>query len=591
MNLVFRSTAAACVAAAVLFVASAPNIAQEDDEMITRTYHVRGIVQDENRRDTRTNAIGDVLAPDRWLGGEDERPFETWSLRDSGDEARCWSQVYQLWDQIEEYTNCEYDSISFPSATSFTVTASAESHGRIGFMVDALRNIADARVNLAIYRLPGAAPAAPLVTPAEMKATLAGARVVGTVAGGLGDPLILQHTAHKSYVAGYDINLATEVQATEPVVATLNTGEEFAFGVLSMPDGNLWLSGWHVAMTENAMRKRLTSGGHVELPDVGYRYSPVSAEVANGGGVVIDAGEGNRYLVVARCDRLVNDRQFKCDDGRVISLLNVGGALRGYGVSQSWIMTPNSSQMLGEQMLPQVFIEPIEDGPYNDAAIFLVEMLEDGEVYMNVFGPYLLMAQDEDNADAHAAVLATINSKRAHAETISLRISAFEVKGDAAIPAGVMLGNPDANDIAELKALNGKPVFSRTVASRTSEAYDMMDLRLMTHVRDYETHTATGVAAEQPVIGTIVLGTQMRWIARPTPEGLMRVEVRTGTTVGPTELEAVRQGNTWEIERSRSALTQTRMSNDLAAGQGAASISPAAGPNGELLVLIVERLK
>src|SRR5690606_12129244 len=178
MKLVFRSTAAACVAAAVLFVASAPNIAQEDDQLITRTYHVRGIVQDENRRDTRTNAIGDVLAPDRWLGDEDDdRPFETWSLRDSGDEARCWGEVYELWDEIEEYTNCEYDSISFPSETSFTVTASAESHGRIGFMVDALRNIADARVNLAIYRLPGAAPASPLVAPAEMKATLAGARV------------------------------------------------------------------------------------------------------------------------------------------------------------------------------------------------------------------------------------------------------------------------------------------------------------------------------------------------------------------------------------------------------------------------------
>ncbi len=602
MNPVFRLTTVACVAAAGLFALATPPLAQEAQEVqpviTSHTYTVRGLSRGEMRQGTRTNAIRDVLAPDRMLAGRVlEREWDSWSLRDSGDEARCWDDQNDVFNCFSEFIGTSDLRYRILSETSVRVTGTQEDQRRMKWLIDAMSEVSQARVNVVIYRLNDGQVDNPLVAANEVATRAKGARMVGAMAGGLGDPLVLQKTEHVTYVADHDYNVATGAVVAEPQVSTLNTGEELVVGVVSMPDGRLWLQGWQASTQLNRMRKRDTTAGTVELPDVGYRYVPVSAEVENGGGVILDGGEGQRFLVTARCDRTVRDHEFTCDDGTVLKLLNVAGALRGHGLADAWLMTPNSDEWLGEGFLPQVSFEPVEDGPYNDAAIVLRETLSDPRDEIMVVGPYLgmrLAALEEGEADEleqRQDLLEAIALRRSRSSTVAVRLTAYQLKDTAALPAGVLLGRPAATDIAELGVLAGKPVLSRTMGSMPNQANDLMDLRLAALVRDYNSMTATEVAVQDPAIGTLVLGSQFRWVARPAPDGRMQLELRAGITVGPAEFEVVNPGDAHSIERSRSALAQLRVVDDLAVGERLAAVSPAAGINGELIVLVLERLK
>ncbi|MBK8206717.1 MAG: hypothetical protein IPK87_07950 [Planctomycetes bacterium] len=602
MNPVFRLTTVACVAAAGLFALSTPPFAQEAEEaepvVTSKIYTIRGVSQSEMRQGTRTNAVRDVLAPDRLLAGRvPERDIDAWSLRDSGDEARCWDNLHESFYCFKEFIRAEDVDCLLHSETSMLVTGTEEDHRRMKWVVDAMSEVSQARVNVVIYRLKDAPVDNPLVAANEVATRAKGARMVGAMAGGLGDPLVLQRTEHTTYVADHNYDVATSAKVAEPEVSTLNTGEEIVVGVVSMPDGRLWMQGWQASTQLNRMRKRETTAGTVELPDVGYRYVPISAEFENGGGVILDGGDGRRFMVTARCDRTVGDHELTCDDGTVLKLLNVAGALRGHGLADAWLMTPNSEEWLGESLLPQVTIEPIEDGPYNDAAIMLADTLYDFGGEFSIVGPYLglrLPALEEDQPDAlkqRHSLLQAIDQRRTRSGTVAVRLTAYQLKDTAALPAGVLLGRPTAADAAELNVLAGKNVMTRTLGSMPNQANDLMDLRLAALVRDYEAMTATEVAVQDPAIGTMVLGSQFRWVARPAPEGRMQLELRAGITVGPAEFEVVNPGDPHSIERSRSALAQLRVVDDLAVGERLAAVSPAAGIDGELIVLVLERLK
>lgn len=602
MNPVFRLTTVACVAAVGLFALSTPPFAQEAEEaqpvVTSHTYTIRGVSRSEMRLGTRTNAVRDVLAPDRLLGGRVlEREWDTWSLRDSGDEARCWEDLSDVINLLDDFCGMNDEGCRVVSETSVRLTGTAEYHRRMKWVIDALSEVSQARINVVIYRLNDGHVGSPLVPASEVATRAKGARMVGAMAGGLGDPLVLQRTEHTTYVADHNYDVATSAKVAEPEVSTLNTGEEIVVGVVSMPDGRLWLQGWQVSTQLNRMRNRETTAGMVELPDVAYRYVPISAELENGGAVILDGGDGRRLMVTARCDRTVRDQELKCDDGTVLKLLNVAGALRGHGLGDAWLMTPNSEEWLGERLLPQVTIEPIEDGPYNDAAIVLGETLVDFGNDIMVVGPYLgvrfAALGDDQTAEIEQrhSLLQAIEQRRNRGGTVAVRLTAYQLKDTAALPAGVLLGRPTAADAAELGVLAGKNVMSRILGSMPNQANDLMDLRLASLVRDYEAMTATEVAVQDPVIGTMVLGSQFRWVARLAPEGRMQIELRAGITVGPTEFEVVNPGEPQSIERSRSALAQLRVVDDLAVGERLAAVSPAAGIDGELIVLVLERLK
>ncbi|MCA8919407.1 MAG: hypothetical protein KDB32_10035, partial [Planctomycetes bacterium] len=69
-------------------------------------------------------------------------------------------------------------------------------------------------------------------------------------------------------------------------------------------------------------------------------------------------------------------------------------------------------------------------------------------------------------------------------------------------------------------------------------------------------------------------------------------EVRTGITVGGEKFERINVGTDGlEVERSRSALTQARLADELKIGERMSSLSPGVGVDGELVVIVVERLK
>jgi hypothetical protein len=182
-----------------------------------------------------------------------------------------------------------------------------------------------------------------------------------------------------------------------------------------------------------------------------------------------------------------------------------------------------------------------------------------------------------------------IERLRTRPSSVAVRVTAMQLADDTALSAGILSGRPTTVDFAELKAI-AKPKLDRIMASMPGQANDLLNLRLAVHVRDYETSTATDVAVDDPIIGTLVQGEQLRWVARDLGEGKMRIEVRAGMSVGPEQFEVVKLREGVVIERSRSSLAQMHATDDLAPGERFSTISPAAGADGELIVLIVERL-
>jgi hypothetical protein len=608
MKSFFRAAAVAwTVGATLLFVSYHPSAQEgpvlDEPQIVSRDYDVRLLVQSELWNAPRTGAIGDVLAPDRLFFAGGDHADDEWSLRDSGDEARCWKTAEYLGSELQDLLQ-EADAdqnFSFDySRDKLNVSADEATHTVVKWALDALNEVARARLSMVVYRLKDDAPlTAPALARGEVQGWTKGARFVGTFAGGLAEPFVLQQTQHRSYVADYDVSLATEASIAEPRVNDLHTGEEFVLGAVSLSDGRLWVQGWHAAMKLHQMRSAATDAGTIELPEVSYSFAPVSAVIENGGAALIDAGPAGKFLVRAECDRVVRNHELKLPDGETLRLVNCVGSMRGHGLGGFWLMRPTSSALMEDSMFPQVILEDIEDGPYLDAAMRLSDQLDSAPFQLRALGPYLAVLipsgdelLEEDRAYRDDFV-ARIDAIPAAPEVVGVRITAFEVKDDAALPAGVLNGRPSAADVAELKALaGGKALFDRLSMNLLRQQVDQFEVKLATHLRDYDSHSATGVTALDPQVGTLVLGEQIRWQARSAEDGRLRLEVRSGITVGGEQFEKVAVGNDGlTVERSHSALTQARLSDELAAGERMSCVSPGAGADGRLVVIVVERLK
>lgn len=605
MKSAFRTATVAWTVVGILlctaYSPSAQEAEQPEDALVTHEYDVRGLVQRELWRAPRTGAIGDVLAPDRLFFNDDDHADDEWSLRESGEEARCWDDADELGDELQEFlTNAdnevEIDYFSADRTISFRATPQV--HERIKWLLDALNDVANARVSMVVYRLTNEAElTAPTMGASDVAGWAKGAKLVGTFRGGLGEPFVLQKTQHTSYVADYEINLATEAAVSSPEVNDLNTGEEFVLGAASLSDGRLWVQGWHASMKLNEMRQFETSAGTVELPDLSYSFAPVSAVIENGGAAVIDAGPAGRFMVRTKCDRVVKNRELKLDNGNTLRLLNCIGAMRGAGLGGFWLMNPTSSALMEDSLFPQVMLGDVIDGPYMDAAMKIADELEGNGIELEVMGPYLgVIAEsgedfdDDDLRELHE-ITARLAATPAAPETASVRITAYSVADDSDLPAGILNGRPDAADLAEVESLASKTLFDRVSMNLLRQQVDQFEVRLATHLRAYDSCTATGVTALDPQVGTIVLGEQIRWQARDAGDGRMRIEVRTGITVG-CEFEQVNVGTDGLfVERSRSALTQARLADELKIGERMSSLSPGVGVDGELVVIVVERLK
>ncbi|MCA8914309.1 MAG: hypothetical protein KDB90_02770 [Planctomycetes bacterium] len=608
MTLVFRAATVALAVAGTLLCASIQPSAQDADsdaqaQPVSKDYNVRPLVQRELWNAPRTGAIGDVLAPDRLFFSDEGHADDEWSLRDSGEEARCWDNSNELGETILgliEDANDGADAELHCEVGMLGVRAEDAVQKQFSWYLDALNEVARARVSMVVYRLKDDTElTTTTIGASEIPGWTKGARYVANFRGGLAEPFVVQQTQHRSYVADYDLSLATEAAVESPNVRDLNTGEEFVLGAVSLSDGRLWVQGWHASMRLNQMRTLHTSAGDVELPDVSYSFAPVSAVIENGGAAVIDAGQAGRFLVKADCDRIIGNHAMKLENGTTLKLLNCVGGMRGQSLGGFWLMRATASTLAEDSMFPQVMLEDVVDGPYRDAALFYEEELDSEWVRARCFGPYLsvMVNSGEDLSEEEMAernsFVKRIDSIPTAPETVGVRISAFEISDDAALPAGVLNGRPSTADVSELKALaGGKATFDRVSSNMLRQQVDNLQVKLATHVRGYDSQSATGVTALDPQIGTLVLGEQIRWQARADEDGRMHIEVRSGITVGSTDFDKVEFGNNGlTIERSRSALTQARLADDLLVGDRMASLTPAVGADGKLVVIVVERLK
>lgn len=601
MNKVFRFTAAACVAAALLWSAQARPTAQDnpdtdEPEYIERSYDTRGMTWVDALIAPRTGAIRDVLAPDRLLIEDTGHANTEWHLRDSGAEAMVWDQPYEAMEDILSFVDHDLGEAELidVEGRQVRVRATKAGHERLAWAMKALRDVADARVAVTVQRLVADSAVTARVAANELAAAQRNSRLVGTMTGGLCDPLVLQRIDRRQCIVDYDCTVAEDTVAYTPVVREVATGSEIVVGVISLPDGTLWVQGWHAQMVWLGARKLMTSGGEVELPELAYSWTPVSGVIANGGGLVIDAGEGNRFLVSASCDRVIRDHALKLEDGSELRLLNMTGILRSTALSTRWLMEPRTTEVFGDASWPQVFMDGPEDGPYNDAAIHVSENWNIGEVRIRTVGPLLgvhMPAAGQDEwTDSQRKRAEQLLAMRDTTDRCVLRVSTFEVADDAALPAGVLQGRPSATDMQELTALAGKAGLSRELLMRHGHLLDLLALQLSNHVRSYEANSAKGVSALDPVIATIVTGTQLRLSANPVAEGVLNVSLRAGVTTGDAGFEQVKGAGGWHVERKTCAVTQAHFNQDLKVGEKCATVCPGPGPTGRLVVIVIERI-
>lgn len=596
MKTVFRFTAAACAAAALLASVQVTQSAQDGPELVERTYNLRGLTLYGLESEPRTGAIRDVLAPDRNAGINPDHEYNEWNLRDSGAEAMAWEYAGYLIEKLSAFVNTEGDSYNIVTygETSIRISTTPEMHRRLAWAMSAIREVADARVSVTVHRLPAQTEVDTALPAATVPGLAKGSRLVGTSRGGLADPLVIQKIETRQYIADYDVNMAAGAFSYAPTLRTLATGHEVVCGVVSLPDGTLWVQGWHAAASCSEIRKVSTSGGEVELPNLRYSWTPVSAVIENGGAVVIDAGAGERLMLSARCDRTIKDQTLKLEDGTELMLLNMTGKLRSHGLNADWLMTPNMNQSFNDGTAPQIFVSDPEDGPYNDAAIYACDRWNADEIPAYVVGPLMGVVMPNANGD-EALETAVRRARTAMAERdtgdrISLRVRTFEVADDAALPAGVLVGRPGAADIAELGTLS-KGGMDRKVALRQQHLLDLIDVRYANHVHNYSVSTATGISAEDPEVAALVTGAQIRLAVNPVGDGVVNVNTRVGITAGDDQFEQIKTASGWAIERKRIATTQAHFNDDMKVGDLTATVCPSAGPTGRLVVIVVERLK
>ncbi|MCC6150993.1 MAG: hypothetical protein IT461_12135 [Planctomycetes bacterium] len=611
---VFRIAALAWVAAAALFVTSLASVAQEaEPELKDHTYDLAGLTRSEFHRTPRNGGIGDVLAPDQLFSemGYNHRE-DRWSLRHSGDEARCWDESSETMSAIAGFCNpegapLEYNATNPSEGEHVKLRTTVEVHRRVAFVLAAMREMARARVSIKVLRIEGQGSVGDAVlAPDKARQAQKSSRLVGTLHGGLGERMVLQRLQHQSYIADYDVSVATGATSPVSVVSDMRTGEELVAGAIMLPGGRVWLQAWHASMKLDEMRKLDTNCGQVELPRVSYSFSPLSAVMARGSGAILDAGQNGRFLLVADCDTAIENRTLPLENGGSLELFNLAGMLQARSPDARWIMTPNVNRVIGDGVsLDQVFLEDPMDGPYHDAAMLANDWLSNsvsiGEgISVAHLGPFLavMTRPPQNDAEAKAAHDVIVEQLRAGMKhiardpaPITVRVRAWIVNSSVTLPEGVIDGKPDSRDLGAMEAI-GAPALDRTTAGMVGQSVDLMDLTLAAHLRDYQTMLAQQATGIDPQVGVLALGKQVRWIARPSEQGRLRVEVRTAVTVGPQKFEQIPWGEEkkWNIERSLSDLAQADMAGELGMGEGISTICPAGSEN-SLLVMTVERIK
>lgn len=612
MKPVFRLTAAA-LAAIIALTASVqsqdPGQQPEAAAAARHEYDLRDLTTDDLTAAGAPPSAIDVLAPDRAFGRVAERAEDQWSLRASGHEARCWEDSDSALKAIAEFCAFPDDQwdVSTPDLEQgrHVLVASQEMHKRVKWALAAIRQVARARVSLRVVRLPETDVALnPCLSAKDTAAVLARGRIMGAGVAGLGDSIVLQQTATTSYVADYDTSTATSSGGHTPVSRTLLTGEEITAGAILLADGRVWVQGWRTARKTEEMRKLATCAGDVELPSVAFGYMPVSATIENGGAALIDAGPAGRFALCVTITGAVNNAALDCGNGRELRLYNTVGVIRGFGLATRWLMTPNTTEALDDAALAQVILgEGRIDGPYNDAALrmkarfYSMGAAGDCDAIGPLFGVRMAALEegDADSQRARKTMLEALDATARGREAVSVRIRAFRVGGDAKLPSGVLLGSPSLEAIAQVATTPGaSPIIDRISAAGSEQNVDLLDIRVMAHVRAYEMSTATGISLHDPQVRSLLLGTQLRWASRKNADGGATFDVRAGVTVGSDKFEAVEvtlAGKPFSVERSRSNLAQAAFSADLDPGHSCAHVCPASGGQDALLVFVVTRLK
>lgn len=572
-----------------------------EPEFVQRYYDVSDFLM----RERSEGVINPVLGP-RWFGQSldfDDNDLDQWQLEYSGSEARCFDDEDDF-EGIVDLMNpegFEYDINDMHG--KFGLKAPVALHERIGQALDALREISEARTNIAVWRLAdNQINSGDKLTPDQVAKLSQSARLVGVANGGLGDRLTIQRTESRSFVADLDAETATGTSSIDPRMNELFTGDEFVFSGVKLVDGRVWLQGRIASRNLTKMNEATTSQGTIELPDTSYKFAPISTVFQNNAGVVVDL-DHRRYLVRVNITGDLSDRKIKVGEYGEVHLLNVVHTQRGQDFSHEWFMEPNAERFVEDGIgLRQVFVDRYEDGPYHDAAIMAFERannlgLDD---CMEVFGPWLAVidttSEDWFEPEQHNALARVRNmlAPEGACATTNVRIRLIEAPNTMAMSAGVLAGLPSRAEIDALVAANDTTARLDSVSfARVGQRMEILNLRTVNMVADYDTILAAEVSIMDPVVRTQLLGQQVRWSASADRDGRLMVRLRAGFTHGPSEFEWINTGenNDLQIQRSRADLSQADISERLKKGEAACCVIPSASNPDTLFVLVVERIE
>jgi hypothetical protein len=598
MGTVFRFTATLGVAALLLSIAVWSPQAQQDNanendrnDSKAVKYDFTGLLTDYDSTTVEVPARGFGWHPE-----PDSDAPHPWAPFGERGEGAMFETIDDVCDILETlFMGLEYDTrgdivrIIQDSSSSITVHAPDSVHRIVEQLLEAVHDVADARVSFEVYRA-GPIPedrVTATLTAADAARAQRDGRIVGAVSGSLGDSLLLEHVQTRKYVAEYSANVAESAFVATPMVDTLRTGESFRFGALLQPDGQIWVNAWYMTQQLQQIIEAEVEAGKLELPQVDFAFTPVSAVIENGGAVVIDMGEGNRYVIRVTCDMALDHRVLKVNDTTNLHLLNCINKLTPASLTGRWMLQDGGdcgACTIPAPWWPDTVNAYSEAAMHDDFSWYLEELLDSRKPKSVPFGPWRALIIH----DSEEEILRAVKDRLTPRQSIEVQVNAFTMsKGDEFLE-GVRQGRPSADEIAKLPS---SARFSRCVSTLPYQVLDVVDAQHQAVIAGYDSSVARNASVVVPVIEMLSSGHQMRYRASHLPNERAEIVVRLAMADGPKEIEWFDASPGMTVTRSERAIVDTRIAARLKVGEYASTIVPCNEDEDSVVVVTVQRTR
>ncbi len=412
-------------------------------------------------------------------------------------------KVNHLINQILPHSHPETEAEREDYSAGVSVEGTSDDHARMQWILDRLRDYYARRVTFSVLELKQPAPSG--VLSADRAGELR--KNAWPLANRTVPPrevAIVSTVRSFEYIADYEMNVATSASVPEPVVRPMHEGHEIALSAVPAPDGSLLVRG---VRADSRLRTMHTFDGPMMSGVFGqpeYEYAHEE------GAVVLKPGEawvfGDRYLISATVQQSVSAAW--CPHGN-FALLPADLLVKRETTPLE--LVPGSYPRFVEFAGPHDEYDLFSEGPAvrhlsTDLDVNLaptqltpaLERLVRTGATLSLVGP-LVCASWEDAVPTRDMPLVESPG------TVALQARCWHVSRDTFGLANLLEGDANAAMLSRL----GTPLYSRRVSQLEDALVSDASLVMRNYVRSFDTNTATGVAAYDPVVGTMITGTRL----------------------------------------------------------------------------------